>query len=166
MRDWPNVVVFNCVIPTKPFSLPSKPSPSGRRCHVVTDEGAEVNTLFPFSNYVIARSDCLCRAVAIPRKGSARQRLFTTNTTVWLSWYNAVPNPSIWGDTPTAPLPRPPTPHGQWHVVGCMDKIRLFFASSQWHKLDKRLLQGTFPGDVSTSQRTTRCYAQHDIIRN
>ena len=28
------------------------------------------------SNYVIARSDSICRAVAIPRKGSARLRLF------------------------------------------------------------------------------------------
>ena len=26
----------------------SKPSPSGRRCHVVTDEGAYANTLLPF----------------------------------------------------------------------------------------------------------------------
>ncbi len=30
----------------------------------------------PLCSYVIARSDCVCRDVAIPRKGSARLQLF------------------------------------------------------------------------------------------
>ena len=34
------------------------------------------------SNYVIARSDCICRAVAIPRKGSARLRLCAMMTNI------------------------------------------------------------------------------------
>ena len=34
----------------------------------------------PLYNYVIARSDCICRAVAIPRKGSIRLILFIVMT--------------------------------------------------------------------------------------
>ena len=37
-------------------------------------------------------------------------------------WYRTAFNVSTLGDTPTAPLPRPPTPHGQRHVVCCIDK--------------------------------------------
>ena len=71
-------------------------------------------------DYVIARSDCFCRAVAIPRKGSANvvycKGLNTGDR------YHVIPDGIICVVPPTAPLPLPPAPHGQGHISGSKGK--------------------------------------------
>ena len=89
----------------------------------------------PLYNYVIARSDCICRAVAIPRKGSARLKSLVAMTVLQSISIVCAYSSALWGNTPTAPLPRPPTPHGQRNVVCCKkQKNEQFIKQSFLHK--------------------------------
>ena len=121
---------------------PSKPSPSGRRCHEVTDEGADINTLLPFFimslRGTVLRSlfrkwcDLLIVHARVPWQSPERVPLVKGYLPQIrqcgcrdimpfpIQAFGAIPPQRRYPDRP---------PHGQWHVVGCMDKIRLFFAS-------------------------------------
>ncbi len=63
----------------------------------------------PLYNYVIARSDCICRAVAIPRKGSARLKSLVTMTVLQSISIVCAYSSALWGNTPQRRYPdRPP----------------------------------------------------------
>ena len=106
----------------------------GVRCACEQSRGSAI-VKRPLCNYVIARSDCICRAVAIPRKGSARLKSLVATTVLQSISIVCAYSSALWGNTPTAPLPRPPTPHGQRNVVCCKkQKNEQFIKQSFLHK--------------------------------
>ena len=106
----------------------------GVRCACEQSRGSAI-VKRPLCNYVIARSDSICRAVAIPRKGTARLKSLVATTVLQSISIVCAYSSALWGNTPTAPLPRPPTPHGQRNVVCCKkQKNEQFIKQSFLHK--------------------------------
>ena len=92
----------------------------GVRCACEQSRGSAI-VKRPLCNYVIARSDSICRAVAIPRKGTARLKSLVATTVLQSISIVCAYSSALWGNTPTAPLPRPPTPHRQGRFSGSKD---------------------------------------------
>ena len=68
----------------------------------------------------------LCHCEEAKRRGNPPKGFRSSAIIYCIDWitdrFIVVFNVNALGNTPTAPLPRPPTPHGQWHIVGCKDK--------------------------------------------
>ena len=108
------------------------------RCEVETSPG-KVPYECLSCNYVIARRRLknnqvkevvfliVHARVPIPRKGTVHLSLLMA-TSLLQPFYKWRPSYSLtFGNTPTAPLPRPPTPHGQERVVLIMGSTLLIF---------------------------------------